>query len=85
MSHELQTELAEFNQFVANRLADQPSLSLDEALDLWRDEQSPSEATDDDVAALRDALEELDRGVPGIPLDEFDRRFRERHALPPRA
>ena len=85
MSHELQTELAEFNRFVADRLADRQSLSLEEAMDLWHDEHAPGVATDDDVAAVREALEEMDRGVPGIPLDEFDRRFRERHALPPRA
>lgn len=85
MSPELQFELAEFNRFVTDRLADRPPLSLEEAMDLWRDEQSLSEPSDDDVAAVREALEEMDRGVPGIPLDEFDRRFRERHGLPPRA
>jgi Arc/MetJ-type ribon-helix-helix transcriptional regulator len=36
---------------------------------------------DEDVAALEEALRELDAGDPGVDLDEAFRRIRERHGI----
>lgn len=84
MPNELRTELEDFTRFVSDRLAMDQSLSLEEALDLWRAENVSADEFDENVTALREALAELDSGNKGIPLDEFDRRFRERNSLSPR-
>ena len=40
------------------------------------------QAFDEDVAAVREALDDIAKGDRGIPFDEFDRDFRKRHNLP---
>lgn len=84
MASELNVELDEFRRFVSDRLSANQSLTLEEALDLWREENVSPDEFEENVAALQDALDDVDRGVPGIPIAELDRRFRERHSLPPR-
>ena len=36
----------------------------------------------DDVAAIQEALDDLTSGDKGMPFEDFDREFRERHHLP---
>jgi hypothetical protein len=84
MANELNVELDEFSRFVSDRLSEDQSLTLEEALDLWREANASPADFEENVAALREALDEIDKGARGIPIDEFDRRFRERHSLPPR-
>jgi hypothetical protein len=43
-----------------------------------------SEDEDEDLAAIREALDSLDRGEAGIPLDEVFRSLREKYNLPPK-
>jgi len=45
------------------------------------DESLPSDEDDDSVAAIEEALDEIRAGVPGIPFDQFEREFRQRHGL----
>ena len=85
MANDLNVELDEFRRFVSDRLGESQSLTLEEALDLWREENLSPEEFEENVAALQEALDDVDRGVPGVPIDELDRRFRERHSLPPRS
>jgi len=35
-----------------------------------------------DLAAIREALDDMAKGERGIPFEEFDREFRKRHNLP---
>jgi len=76
-------ELREFHRFLTNKLgADGIDSSPEEALDEWRRLNPQTQAFDEDVAAIREALDDLAAGDRGIPFDEFDRDFRKRHALP---
>src|SRR5215472_1925914 len=76
-------ELREFHRFLTDKLsADGINLSPEEALDEWRRAHPQSQAFDEDVAAIREALDDMAAGDPGIPFDEFDRDFRKRHDLP---
>jgi hypothetical protein len=78
-------ELASFHVFIAQRLKEgDDKLSPEEALDIWRSEHPLSEDFEETVAALREALEDLEAGDVGQPLEEFDAEFRARHKLPPR-
>ncbi len=37
---------------------------------------------EEDMAAIQEALQDMANGDKGIPFEEFDRDFRERHRLP---
>jgi hypothetical protein len=82
MSIEPAGELAAFQHFIRQRLEAGGSLSPEEALDLWRIENPLPAEQAETVAALREALAQLDAGDLGTPLDEFDRAFRREHGLP---
>lgn len=85
MANDLSHELESFRQFVSDRLEDRPDmLSLEDALDLWRVENPSPEEFDDTVIALQEALDDLDRGVAGVPLAQVERELRARHNLPPK-
>ena len=83
MPTELVEELRGFHRFLADKLsADNVNLSPEEALDEWRRLHPQTNALDEDVAAVREALEDMAKGDRGIPFDEFDSDFRRRHNLP---
>jgi hypothetical protein len=78
MSSRSQNELASFHQFISQLLgSNQAELSPEEALGLWR-EQNPSP---DDLEAVRQSLQDFERGDRGITVEEFDREFRRRHNI----
>jgi hypothetical protein len=56
-------------------------LSPEEALDEWRRLHPQMQAFDEEVAAIREALDDLAKGDRGIPFDEFDRDFQKRNNL----
>jgi hypothetical protein len=74
-------ELAQFQQFIANQVATGSTISPEEALDLWRQENPLQSTFEEDVLALRAALADLDAGERGIPLAEFEKEFRRRYGL----
>jgi hypothetical protein len=83
MSADAQFELHGFHEFLAEKLAaGKSAISPEEALDEWRAAHRSPEEFDEDVAAVRDALEDMANGDVGAPLAEFDREFRLRHGLP---
>jgi hypothetical protein len=83
MPTELIVELREFHRFLTDKLkADGIDLSPEEALDEWRRLHPQAHALDEEVAAIREALDDMATGDRGIPFDEFDRDFRKRHNLP---
>ncbi len=76
-------ELREFHRFLTDKLrVDGIDLSPEEALDEWRRLHPQTQAFDEEVAAIREALDDMAKGDRGIPFDEFDRDFRKRHNLP---
>jgi hypothetical protein len=76
-------ELRDFHRFLADKLgADETELSPEEALDEWRQLHPSAHSHDDEVAAIREALDDLAKGDRGVPFDQFDREFRRRHNLP---
>jgi len=79
----MDNQLREFHQFLGEKLGNGgANLTPEEALDEWRRENPDTEASDEDVAAIQEALDDLQNGEKGMLFDEFDREFRERHRLP---
>jgi hypothetical protein len=76
-------ELQQFYEFLGQRLqAGESNISPEEALDIWRDENPGTDEVDpEDVRAIEEAIEDMRNGDIGIPIEEFDRRFRERHGM----
>jgi hypothetical protein len=76
-------ELRDFHRFLSEKLnAGRVDCSPEEALDEWRRLHPDAQASDEDVAAIQEALTEMANGDRGIPFEEFDRDFRRRHNLP---
>jgi hypothetical protein len=70
-------ELCEFHRFLTDKLtSDGLDLSPEEALEEWRRHHPQPEAMDEDLAAIREALDDVAKGDQGIPFDQFDRDFR---------
>jgi hypothetical protein len=79
------SELESFHDFLTQHLPRAPLLSPEEALDLWRADHPADEDAQETVAALREALSDMEAGDRGRSLDDFDREFRQRHSLGTRA
>src|SRR5439155_26265117 len=76
-------ELRDFHEFLGEKLSNSGvSLSPEEALDEWREQHPESQELTDDVAAIKEALDDMANGDAGMPFDDFDREFRRRHQLP---
>ncbi len=76
-------ELRDFHHFLGEKLDKSGGeLSPEEALDEWRRLHPDMPALADDAAAIAEALADLANGDAGIPIDQFDREFRQRHHLP---
>lgn len=84
MATQFEGELARFYDFIGQRLNNQGvALSPEEALDLWRAQQSPATELGATVEALREALVDMDAGDTGQPSDEFIREFRQLRSASP--
>lgn len=82
MSGALNSELSNFHSFIAEQLKVAHSdVSPEEALDLWRSVHPLPDAEDDAVAAVQEALHDMESGDQGVLLEEFDRGFRQHHGL----
>lgn len=83
MSAPVANELRDFHRFLSEKVTSDPAnLSPEEALDEWRRLHPSAEALDEDVAAIEEALADVEKGDRGIPFDDFDRDFRARHNIP---
>ena len=83
MSSHTTEELRKFHRFLTEKVGAQATdLSPEEALDEWRRTNPPADTADEDVTAIREALEDMAKGDRAVPFDEFDREFRRRHNLP---
>jgi len=75
-------ELIEFHRFVGEKVSNGgANLSPEEVLDEWR----LLHPDDDDMAAIQEAIDDLENGDVGIPLEEFDREIHAKYNLPPRS
>lgn len=82
MATSCETDLPEFVEFAQTQLANGGSkLTPEEVLDLWRAAHPSANELAQSVAAIERALEQADRGE-GVPWEEFDRSFRDRHQIP---
>lgn len=78
-------DLRDFHQFVGEKVGNGgAALSPEDVLDEWRMLHPDPEAIAEDVAAIQEALDEIENGETGIPFEEFDQAFRARHNLPPK-
>jgi hypothetical protein len=76
-------ELRDFHRFVGEQLSNGGGeLSPEEALDEWRRLHPDAAGFEEDIAALREALNDAAKGDQGMLFDDFDRDFRQRHHLP---
>jgi hypothetical protein len=72
--------LREFHRFVGEKLqTGDEAPSPEELLDEWL----LLHPGPDDAEDVEEAIRDREAGDGGIPFDEFDRDFRERHKLPP--
>lgn len=83
MATDFTTELGRFHQFVRDCLdGPRASLSPEEALDLWRVQHPTLEEFESSLRAVREAIEDMERGDRGVTIEEFERDFRMRNGLP---
>ena len=77
------SELRDFHDFLSAKLGNgRADLSPEEALDEWRRFHPDENVSDEDLAAVKEALDDVADGDRGVPWEEFDRDFRKRHGLP---
>jgi hypothetical protein len=82
MSTESSNDLAAFVNFAQSQLrGDGVDLTPEECLTLYRAQR----ASADDIAAVKEALDAMHRGDVGVPLEDFDREFRKKNGIAPRA
>jgi hypothetical protein len=82
MSADSVNDLAAFVSFAQSQLHERGAeLTPEECLTLYRRQQASAE----DIAAVREALDAMHRGDVGVPLEEFDREFRRKNGIAPRA
>jgi hypothetical protein len=75
------SELERFHQFLMRELTcGDRLLSPEEVLDRWRADHPVEDDAAETVAALREALADMEAGDRGQSLEDFDRTFRQRHA-----
>jgi hypothetical protein len=83
MSADRTSELHDFHRFLGEQLsAGAVKWSPEEALDEWRRLHPDVPESDEELAAIQEALTAQVEGDRGIPFEEFDRDFRARHDLP---
>ena len=82
MATGVSSDLRDFHEFIGQKLASgSASLSPEAALDEWRSDHPDPRELAESLGALREALEEADRGE-GIPLGDAIEEIRRRHKLP---
>lgn len=79
-------DLGDFYRFVAEKVHHgAKSLSPEEVLDERRLLHPDPGTVAEDLAAIQEAIDDLENGDTGIAFEEFDRDFRARRNLPPQS
>lgn len=85
MAIERSNDLRAFKGFIDEQLANGGAdLTVDEALARWEYENSPEEEREETIQAIRQGFADIEAGRVR-PIEDFDREFRQKHGLPPRA
>ena len=78
------TEFAAFRDFLSEKLSNGGAdLSPEQALAEWQEANSDPFELEDDLTAIRAALQELANGQRGTSFEEFDRDVRREFDFPP--
>ena len=77
-----QQQIDSFYRFATERIRRCSNLTMDELYDLWRLEQPTPDELDQNVRAVQAALDDLENGDRGVPLEEAIREIRKKHNLP---
>jgi hypothetical protein len=79
-------ELRDFHRFIGDKVSSGgSSQSPEEVLDEWRLLHPDLLARAEDIAAIQEAIDDLENGESGSPFADFDRSFRARRGIPPRS
>ena len=82
MNQSSSNDLRDFYQFVGDKVNNGGgSMSPEEVLDEWRTLHPDPEMIDEDVAAIQETIDDMEKGDKGIAFAEFDRDFRARRKL----
>jgi len=72
-----QQEIDSFYQYACQQLVTgNQSATIDELYDRWRLENRPADWVDEDIAAIQESIDDLNRGVVGRDMDEVIRQLR---------
>lgn len=83
MNTQALNDLRDFHHFVGEKVNNGgASQSPEEVLDEWRVLHPDPEEVEEDIAAIQEAIHDMENGDTGIPFAEFDREFRARRNLP---
>lgn len=75
-----QGELIRFMEFARGLIAaGRNDLSLDQAVELWREPSPCPDDPESTLAALREAIADMEAGDEGVPVEELDRQVRARY------
>ena len=73
-----QDQINSFHQFATEQLNSGSAHSIDELYDSWRTQNS----TPEDLAAIQVAIEDMQNGDLGMPLEDHLDQMRAKHKLP---
>lgn len=76
-----QQQIDSFHRFATERIRSGSDLTIDELYDLWRLEHLTSDELDENVRAVKAALDDFENGDRGVPLEEAIREIRKKHNL----
>lgn len=78
-------DLNQFQAFAKVAIAQSGDrLTLDDLWDQWRLEHPTQEEFEEDVLAVKEAIDDMERGDRGIPFDQHIDEMRKKHNLPSR-
>jgi len=78
MTHGNKSEIHLFQEFISERIRQgDNSISPEDLLWIWREEHPLPETEEDELEAIRVALEAYDKGDRGIPLEDLLERYPE--------
>jgi hypothetical protein len=76
-----QPELVQFLKFFQELVAEgRTDLSIEQALELWREPCQCPDDPDSTLAALREGIADMEAGEQGIPIEKFNRELGEQRS-----
>lgn len=80
----MHTDLAQFHRFLSEKVSNGGSLlSPEEVLDEWRKLNPQPFSEEEEIAAIQEAIDDIDNGDAGVPWTDFDQEFRQEKNLRP--